>query len=170
MKRKKIMIVDGYNVIHRVPALKRHLARGLAPARDALVRYCGGWMTKRKDIGAIYAVFDGDSSVLGVSHGTARGVSAIFTRTGEEADSRILDIIKRGRPGVEYIVVSDDGYVSLTSRRFGASAMTVSEFYRRPAPGRAWKEQEADEGEKESLSPGEERDIFEELKREWGVR
>lgn len=170
MKRKKIIILDGYNVIHRVPDLKRRLDRGLAPARDALMRYCGGWMTKRKDIGAIYVVFDGDSSVRGVTHGTARGVSAVFTRTGEEADSRILDIIKRGRPDSEYIVVSDDGYVSLTSRRFGAAAMTVSEFYRPHAPGRARKEQGSDEGEKESLSPGEERDIFEELKREWGIR
>ena len=170
MKRKRIMVVDGYNVIHRVPDFKRHLARGLAPARDALMRYCGGWMTKRKDIGAIYVVFDGDSSVQGVTHGTVRGVSAVFTRTGEEADSRILDIIKGGRPGAEYIVVSDDGYVSLTSRRFMASSMSVSEFHGPPSAGRARKRQEADEGEKASLSPGEEKDILEELKREWGVR
>jgi predicted RNA-binding protein with PIN domain len=34
---RKILLVDGYNVIHRLPELSRALDRGLANAQDRLV-------------------------------------------------------------------------------------------------------------------------------------
>ena len=170
MKEKRIVIVDGYNVIHRAPELRRHLARGLLAAREALMRYCAAWISKRGDITQVCVVFDGDSSVAGIIGGTDRGVRAVFTGTGEEADDRILDIIRKGRRAVRYIVVSDDSYVSRTSRRFMAAAMSVSEFYRAPAARRSSRRREVDEGAETGLSPLQKKDITEELEKEWGVR
>ena len=168
MKRERIVILDGYNVIHRVPELKRRLQTGLAEARVSLLRYCGRWMSKRRDVSRIYVVFDGDSSVASMDCGTARGVHAVFTRTGEEADDRIIDMVGRGRQSTEYIVVSDDSYVSLTSRRFMASAMPVSEFYAAPASRQPNRMPEPAEEAKKDLTLGEEEEITEELRRKWG--
>jgi len=170
MKKKRIVIVDGYNVIHRAPELRRHLARGLLAAREALMRYCAAWIFRRRDVSQVCVVFDGDSSVVGFIGGTDRGVRAVFTGTGEEADDRILDIIRKSRRAVRYIVVSDDNYVSRTSRRFMAEVMSVSEFYRASASRRARRRPEREDDIETGLSPGEASEITEEMEKEWGIR
>ncbi|MDP6491551.1 MAG: NYN domain-containing protein [Kiritimatiellia bacterium] len=48
------IIVDGYNVIYRVPRFKAQLDRSLQAGREALLRYCSEWKTRRRDIDRFY--------------------------------------------------------------------------------------------------------------------
>ena len=169
MQKNRIIIVDGYNVIHRVPALRKVLGLSLESAREGLLRYCTAWRSKRRDVSQIYVVFDGDSSVVSVGNWLACGVREIYTRTKEEADDRILDIVKKGRRASEYVVVSDDNYVSRNSRGLNAKVMSVSEFYRAPIGDRQSGRPEPENEAKSPLSPTEEREINENLKKVWGV-
>ena len=43
------VILDGYNVIHALPALERQLDRGLEAAREALVSLCRSYQSRRGD-------------------------------------------------------------------------------------------------------------------------
>ena len=61
------IIVDGYNVIHAVPALARRLDQSLEAAREALLEACRAYRARRGDIARLYVVFDGDEAVGGLA-------------------------------------------------------------------------------------------------------
>jgi len=89
------LILDGYNVIHAVPELARHLDRSLQSAREALVRLCQAYRARRGDIGRLYVVFDGrDAQAFGSPEpqdgGVREGAEAAAGRDGEtlEEDPR----------------------------------------------------------------------------------
>jgi len=128
MSKKRIIIIDGYNAMHRIPLWKRSMDRSLEEGRAVLLRYCGRWIMTRGDVWVFYVVFDGESGV-GCSRSQAgQGVRVVFTRTREDADDRILDIIKEYAERFNCAVVSDDNYVRSGARRLGAGVMPVTEF------------------------------------------
>ena len=168
--RKTIYIIDGYNVIHRVPRLRNTLARGLEPARRALLRYCSDWMRRRGDVWKFYVVFDGDSSVTGSHRQITPAVYAVFSRTGETADERIIEIVREQGADCRFVVVSDDNFVSGTAKQCDAEHMTTTRFLEVltvPTGGPAAQREQ--EESKQGLSPSEEHRINESLKREWGL-
>jgi len=136
--KKKIMIIDGYNVIHRIPELSKRLSNSLESAREGLISYCKKWRMTRRDISECYVVFDGDSSVLGARSQVARGIRVVCTKTKESADDRILNLIEQGHGTGEYVVVSDDNKVCQGSRRLDAKVISVSEFYGTLTTKRSW--------------------------------
>jgi len=163
------MIIDGYNVIHKVPEFQAQMRKSLEAGRDALIRYCGQWREKRKDFAGVHVVFDGDSLVEGPDNRMIRGVQVTFTRTKEDADDRIRKLVEYIPLNQECFVVSDDSELAAGVRVRRGKVMSVSEF--RGAlgkPGRSSRNDEADVG-KPSLSPETERRINDELKRAWGI-
>lgn len=167
--KKKIMIVDGYNVIHRIPELSKRLSNSLESAREGLISYCKKWRMTRRDISECCVVFDGDSSVLGARSQVARGVRVVCTKTKESADDRILNLIEQGHGAGEYVVVSDDNKVCQGSRRLDAKVISVSEFYGTLTTKRKLEQKIPRDDTKASLSPKEEKEITESLKKEWGI-
>ena len=84
-----------------------------------------------------------------------RGVTVIFTPRQEEADERILELIRTDRGRHRFVIVSNDTYVFNNARSHGARVRSVAEFdawARRPAASREPKR--AGE-EKPPLSPRE---------------
>src|SRR5919109_2245483 len=83
------LIVDGYNVIHAWPSLKRLLSSAsLEDARDELVRRVAvlGMITGE----SVTVVFDAHhSSAMANSEEIFEGVRVIFTRKGRSADHTI---------------------------------------------------------------------------------
>jgi predicted RNA-binding protein with PIN domain len=83
------LIVDGYNVIHAWPSLKRLLSSAsLEDARDELVRRVAvlGMITGE----SVTVVFDAHhSSAMANSEEIVEGVRVIFTRKGRSADHTI---------------------------------------------------------------------------------
>jgi len=127
-KRRRIALVDGYNVIHRTPDLRRQLDVGLEAARNALVRLCAAWRRARGDITHLQIVFDGDSSVMPQGRAGFAGIDVLFTHERLEADDGILNTIRGRRRGEQYLVVSDDNYVVNNARALGATVIATQTF------------------------------------------
>ena len=166
--RKRIAIIDGYNVIYRDASLKKQLDISLANARKGLVDFCIRWLSRRGDISEFWVVFDGDSSVMPLSGTSSRGVRVVFTRTKEDADDRILSLLRDVDDDTDYVVISSDNYVSGNSKRMGARVMSASDFFSTGTAGGKSFSKRLNHCEHADLSPIQERMINESLK-EWGI-
>lgn len=170
-ERKRVAILDGYNVIHRMAEIEDRSPQGLEAARDDLLRFCREWMAVRRDIETFWVIFDGDSSVVGRIGEGGQGVIPVYTTSGETADERIIALVHRRSSDCRFLVVSDDNDVRRRTGVEGAEVQSVAEFRavlhrmrRRRRPGGG-----ADGGGKASLSPSQQRSINEELKRLWDL-
>ena len=124
-----IFIFDGYNVIYAVPDLRKKLDRSLEAARDGLLSYCARLKSRRGGIGGIYVVFDGDERFSRFPAGSvSASAQVIFTQRKEEADDRILSMIRKDGGKNSFIIVSNDNYVFNNSRVHGACVISVAEF------------------------------------------
>ena len=123
-----IFVVDGYNVIHAVPELERKLDQSLKAARDALVALCSAIQSLRGDVQKILIIFDGDSAFRDLPQENFPGVEILFTESGEDADDRILDVLREQSPVERFCIVSNDNYVLNHARAFGVEKMTALSF------------------------------------------
>lgn len=128
MAKKKYILVDGYNVIHKVPVLEEKLDISLEQARDALVAMCNEWIALRRDYEGIMVVFDGKTRAGGKDYGSFRNVKMVYTETGETADDRIVQICRENTKTHEFLVITDDNAVRSGSRINNASVISVSKF------------------------------------------
>lgn len=117
---KRIFILDGYNVIYRIPELTAKLEESLAAARSALAMYAADW--KRSRVNAeVIMVFDGrDSDFIDCSRTKIGGIDCVFTRTREAADDRIIRMVQNSKEPSRITVISDDNQVRNSSRAHGA--------------------------------------------------
>src|SRR6476469_6818411 len=111
MLMARTVLVDGYNVIRRDPALAQFERAGLERARDVLVACLNASPTFRRD--EIICVFDGaGSAAAGVRgpRGFQRGrVRVVFSAPGESADTVLARFATNLPPGV--VVVTADNEV-----------------------------------------------------------
>lgn len=129
------VLVDGYNVIHAIPPLARQMDRSLDAARAALVALCQGYRTRRGDVERLVVVFDGRGADDAWGRQEREGVTVLFARRPEEADDRILSLIRAGGRS-RFVVVSNDTVVSNNARALGAQVIRVAEFAGRQTPSR----------------------------------
>ena len=131
------VVLDGYNVIHAVPALARELDRSLETARAALINLCAAYRARRGDVGRLYVVFDGRDVEGDVAREQARGVTVLFSRKPEEADERIMSLIRaEGRHG-RFVVVSNDNQLANNARALGAQVVSAAQFNGQAKPARS---------------------------------
>jgi predicted RNA-binding protein with PIN domain len=126
--QKRIIIIDGYNVIHRVSRWVQHLDASLEQGREVLLSYCRRWMQTRGDVWLFYVVFDGNSGVTASHSSSGPGIRVVYSHTGETADDRILDIVREFGEQCDYVVVSDDRYVSGNAKRMSSEIMSADAF------------------------------------------
>ena len=119
-------ILDGYNIIHKSPVFEKLLARSLQEARRGLIGFCKTLLQTRGDIAKIVVIFDGKSDVISHEDSTGR-VEVIYTETGEDADDRIVDYLRKTQPR-SAAIVSDDNYVCNSARAFKVKAVSVADF------------------------------------------
>lgn len=125
---KKTLILDGYNVIHAIPALEKTLGKSLEAARNALTEYCREYRSRRGDLEKIVIVFDGKHNFMDLPGITAgQGIEIVFSETGQEADDKILDWIEDRNPRAA-AVVSGDNYVINNVKARGVDVLSVTEF------------------------------------------
>ncbi len=125
---KHIMILDAYNILHRIPRWSGMLEESLAGAREQILGYCRRWMATRGDVWLFCVVFDGDSGVGGGLRSACAGIRVYFSRSGQTADDRLLAILDEFGPHFQYTVVSDDHYVRDKARLLGANICDCSGF------------------------------------------
>jgi predicted RNA-binding protein with PIN domain len=160
------VVVDGYNVIHAVPELKRQLDRSLEAAREALAELCRDYRRRHGDVGRVCVVFDGNEAHAGALRGDRGGVTVLFTHRGEEADERILGLIRDDAGRSRFVIVSNDTRIVNNGRGLGARVMSVKTFYQQahPAPRRV-RGAPSDEADKTGLSTRDAERITEEYRK-----
>lgn len=105
---KDLLIVDGYNVIHAWPELKKTYSESMEHARDQLIDIISNY-GKFKGIkviivfDAMYTVADANSYTMGDD------CEIIFTAKGETADTYIerLAYIQKDKRRIVYVATSD---------------------------------------------------------------
>jgi predicted RNA-binding protein with PIN domain len=144
-------IIDGYNLLHKVPALAGLAGSDLERARELLLGRLVCWRGRR-GIG-VTVVFDGAGGGGRAGAGFP-GVKVVFSRPPLNADEYIVRLAAASRtPGALTVVSSDNSLVSRV-RECGAKSVSAGEFARllvapaRSAPGH----------EKRDLSAAEVRD------------
>jgi predicted RNA-binding protein with PIN domain len=129
------IVVDGYNVIRRLPELRERERLGLEAGRAALAEMLAAYRRARGHH-RITVVFDGGANPMG-SRGTERvaGIDIRYSRPGQTADGVIAALAREGRAGV--LVVSSDREVARAAAAFGAAAASCEEFAARLAAAAA---------------------------------
>lgn len=126
------LIVDGYNVVHAWPSLKRLLSEAtLEDARDKLVeRLSVLGMVSGADV---TVVFDAHHSTsLANSHETVEGVHVIFSRKGHSADHVIERIAYDASEARDIITVAtSDRFQRDLVRGMGGAVISALELERR---------------------------------------
>lgn len=160
------LVLDGYNVIHAVPELARQLDRSLEAARDALVSLCREYRAARGDIEELYVIFDGNEAYAGGLRGERGGVRVLFTPRHEEADERILQLIRADAGHSRFVIVSNDTYIFNNARVHGARVIPVQEFYGMTRPARTSRSKPPPVADnKMTLSTGDAQRITEEYRK-----
>ena len=116
-------VVDGYNVIRRIPELAdRETREGLAAGREALGHLLTNAAQRSRD--RFTVIFDGAKG--GSRKVGGAGIVVIFSSVQKPADTLLIE---HAAPGVT--VVSDDRDVADGALRAGARALSAKEFVTR---------------------------------------
>jgi predicted RNA-binding protein with PIN domain len=125
------VIVDGYNVIHAWPPLKRLLGVSLEVARDKLVERLSVFgMVVGADV---TVVFDAHHSAARTSsEQLVEGVHVLFTRKGHSADHAIERIAyEASQSGDVITVATSDRFQRDLVRGMGGAVISALELERR---------------------------------------
>jgi predicted RNA-binding protein with PIN domain len=121
------ILVDGYSLLHRWPALAPGRARHSAGARDALLAR----LRRYRDATAvsITVIFDGYGAPAGTpKHPSTPELEVLFSGPGRTADDLIERAAYRLRPYGEVLVVTDDLVERDTVTGFGALTASCAGF------------------------------------------
>ena len=121
------IIIDGYNLIRRIPELRALDRENLEAGRDTLVRQLSAYRAGKGH--RMTVVFDGAESVhLGGSTEKIGGVAVRYSRQGESADSVIRKTCGEGQAEV---VVSGDREITDAAARAGVTSVSPEHFWDR---------------------------------------
>jgi hypothetical protein len=124
------IIIDGYNLIRQSTVLSRLDRQDIARGREALIDQLAAY--RRLKPHRITVVFDGARAPeLSPGRDRVKGISIVFSRGGELADSVITRMARQERE--QAMVVSSDQAVARTAAAFGASVIDSREFESRMA-------------------------------------
>jgi predicted RNA-binding protein with PIN domain len=117
----KILLVDGYNVINRLPELRPSLEGGLENAQNRLALHLSAWRLSHPGFDCVI-VFDGNPRHGGPDVQRLAGIKCLFSRTPHGGDAAIIAFVRDHHGWKSDItVVSDDNYVRNNCRAHGAS-------------------------------------------------
>ncbi len=126
MPAKKILLVDGYNVINRIPKMKTSLNGGLENARNRLALQISIWGQTHPAFECVI-VFDGIPQYLGSPNQGLSGIRCIYSQTSHGGDEEIIRFVKDFRERKSDItVVSDDNNVRNNCHALGAAVQPSS--------------------------------------------
>jgi predicted RNA-binding protein with PIN domain len=123
-------IIDGYNVIHKVPELRSGQLRS---QREGLVRFLEAAGARNRQLKDITVVFDGKSDV--VAPQMRSSIKIVFSK-GSSADKKIKQMLENSSFARDIAVVSDDREVRSYAGSLGAKRVSVTDFLKMAASSR----------------------------------
>ncbi|MBQ8605204.1 MAG: TetM/TetW/TetO/TetS family tetracycline resistance ribosomal protection protein [Clostridia bacterium] len=128
-ERKKMLIVDGYNVIFAWDELKELANADISDARDRLceimINYSAFTKTETVIVFDAYLVEGGAGSKFDKS-----GVHIVYTKENETGDAYIEKLIGEIGKNYNVSVVTSDGLIQVSAIRAGVLRLPASEFER----------------------------------------
>ena len=119
----RALLVDGYNIIHAHPRLSQVVGEDQEAAREGLLREVAP-LASPAFYGMVVVVFDAAGSRNPEPVSEERGgMTVVFTRRGQTADSFIEAAVKRLAAAHEVEVATSDRVLSGVSSGFGARVM-----------------------------------------------
>ncbi len=118
------LIIDGYNLIYKIPPLLEASRNSIDLARDELINIVGSYCDYYNAEGII--VYDGNQSKRTVEDGNP---AVIYSKKGESADTVIESLVYKLKDRQEARVVTDDRVMSNMVSGMGALTMHVMLFY-----------------------------------------
>jgi hypothetical protein len=125
----KVLLIDGYNIIHAWPELAGALEWSLEEARERLITS----LMPLADLGSfqVILVFDaGSADNPVVSMEMRANLQVLFTGRGQSADALIEELSRKLVEHHSVIIASDDRASSGLSFLFGASVMSAQQLSR----------------------------------------
>ena len=140
------IVVDGYNLIRRIPELKTLDREDLETGRDGLVRELSAYKAGKGH--RITVVFDGADSVhLGGGREKTGGINVRYSPQGRSADSVIIEMCREGQADV---VVTGDREIMDAARRVSTTPVSPEFFWDR-VQTEAYRRMKGDEEEGERI-------------------
>ncbi len=161
----KILIVDGYNAIYKIPRARKMLDVSLSRARETITRIAQEYTRTIGGIGKLYIVFDGKSEYRGLLH--VEHKTHVFSRD-KEGDQEIIRLIARFSARYQVLVVSDDNYVRNNARAYRARVISVAQLAQDTAPKR--RQGKDASGEEKRIDLEKAREINRHLKERWDIK
>ena len=119
------IIIDGYNLIRRVPELRALDRADLEAGRDGLVNELSTYRAGKGH--RITVIFDGAESVhLGGGSEKVAGITIRYSARGQSADSVIQKMCREGQADV---VISADREIMDVARKTGATPISPDLFW-----------------------------------------
>jgi predicted RNA-binding protein with PIN domain len=115
----KVLIIDGYNVIHKIPETRICLESSMMLARERLAYLASKWKAVHTGFDCII-VFDGRNLGTGRINPRIGGIKCIFSASLHGADEEIVRLVKKSSRPSDITVISDDNYVYNNCRAHGA--------------------------------------------------
>lgn len=127
--RRKILIVDGYNVVRATPPYKELADLDLSAARDALIADVAAYAAGEWEA---TVVFDGGGNPLSTGQGEdIHGVRVVFSKYGTSADSVVEMLARRAREREDQVdVVTSDAQTQWTVMGSTVARRSSAEFSR----------------------------------------
>lgn len=124
------IIIDGYNMIHRVPELRQYLNESLEKARDELILLLKSYLVRSEAV--ITLVFDGNLPPFDFGASSPHKYLTIkFSKFPLKADSLIKDLIKKEENKKSLTVVSEDSDIIQYAKSQRVKVLTPVAFYQR---------------------------------------
>jgi len=121
-------LIDGYNVIHKIPELKNALETNLEKARNLLIRRILTYLATKKI--EITLVFDGDNvGYVGNPYERKKRLHIYYSHAPEKADPLIKRIIRQKANSAQLILVTEDHELLNFGKSYGVTGISPSQFY-----------------------------------------
>jgi predicted RNA-binding protein with PIN domain len=99
----------------------------LEQRRNLLAAFIAQWKTAYKYKGIIYLVFDGNNNqIQTLEQSILHGIKCIYSAQKEEADDKIIGIIRSAIHPENITVISDDNFIANNVRSYGAHIKPVA--------------------------------------------
>lgn len=121
-----MLIIDGYNVIYKIPALKEIIHQSLEKARIELAKYLNHWKRLRRYRFPIIIVFDSKDAPFTDCETSFKGIKFLFSHLGRNADEEIIAFIQKQKNRNTITVISEDNYVRNHCKVYGVTIQPVS--------------------------------------------
>jgi predicted RNA-binding protein with PIN domain len=122
---RRVYLIDGYNLLHQFPELRKKMEYDLENARNSLLARLSGFALSKGVL--LSVVFDGAGEPDPASSG-GRSVRVRFSRPPEKADPLIKKMIAERKRDEELILVSSDRDIGDYARLCGVKVESSQSF------------------------------------------